>query len=193
MLLVPAIGVALFALGVVLASSPSIMKRRLHPGRCAGCGYSTRGLSTEVCPECGAEFEASRRRQRRKALVFTISGTVLMIVGPASCVSYGVWLVDGMAEHNWSSHQTEAAERRGNEIVAALDAFEKARGVYPGSLRELVPGYIDRIGRAPAGIGRWLYTPTGGRTRFRLECPANRHRYPTMWYDSVDRRWRYDM
>jgi hypothetical protein len=56
-----------FAFGLyLLFGGQWIINRALHvvDGRCASCGYDTRGLNVEVCPECGVGLEQSQTPPR---------------------------------------------------------------------------------------------------------------------------------
>lgn len=68
-------------------------------------------------------------------------------------------LAAGVAVYVYA-HRDEAAiettKDRGDAIIAALDHYRGATGVYPDSLPQLVPGHIDSI-PPPAWGDDWRY------------------------------------
>ena len=43
------------------------------------------------------------------------------------------------------AHRIDIAQSRGEALVSAIQSFRAESGTYPGSLKELVPKYIDRV------------------------------------------------
>ena len=60
-------------------------------------------------------------------------------------------------EAPWSGDRINESIRRGDTIVAAIKAFKQKRGVYPDSLKELVPEFIAKIPSPTAGTCEWKY------------------------------------
>ena len=97
----------------------------------------------------------------------------------------------------------EESKRRGEQLVAALDAYQLARGSFPAQLDELVPGHIATIEQPIWGLQRWRYrrysaadavpataeVATADRVYFQLSVAADESGYPVLYYDFTARRW----
>lgn len=81
----------------------------------------------------------------------------------------------------------------GDEIVTALKAFRKETAVFPDTLADLVPNYMERIPAPVAGVPRWFYRVDGYTGEFALEFGSmwQRGKYPDPSYaiDSITFRW----
>lgn len=110
------------------------------------------------------------------------------------------------------AHRDESAledsKRRGEQLVAALDAYQRERGSFPEQLDELVPEHIATIEQPIWGLQRWRYrrysaadavpataevstaeATTADRVYFQLSVAADESGYPVLYYDFTARRW----
>jgi hypothetical protein len=101
----------------------------------------------------------------------------------------------------------EESKRRGEQLVAALDAYQRERGSFPEQLDELVPGHIATVEQPTWGLQRWRYrrystvdavpstevaaaeAATADRVYFQLSVAADESGYPVLYYDFTARRW----
>lgn len=88
----------------------------------------------------------------------------------------------------WTTANIVETQRRGEQIIAAVDAHIEAHGKVPGSIDDLV----DLKKLAPlTGNRAWSYRrrPGGG---YVLSFSANHDDYPCAWFDSTIGEWRFD-
>ena len=106
----------------------------------------------------------------------------LVVVCGAVCQGCADWSADAVAE----------SQRRGNAIVAAIDAYKKDHGAYPTDLGELVPEYLSKIDPPTAGSQVWGYGVYKNGAVFCLwfEGPTKYH--PFSGYSSSSRNWMLD-
>ena len=66
-------------------------------GYCRTCGYDMRGLGTEVCPECGTQFDAEETRHfnRRWCFDWLRKGRIAHLVTAAACANAVLFLLTG--------------------------------------------------------------------------------------------------
>lgn len=67
-------------------------------------------------------------------------------------------------------HTTASAEdfRRGNDIIAALEKYRAAHGVYPDTLSVLVPTYLRAVEDPDYGERKWVYIHYGEKRTYGL-------------------------
>ena len=58
---------------------------------------------------------------------------------------------------DWSETSLSATEKRGEPIVAALEAYRAAHGEYPEKLNALIPQYMKEIKPPLVGNHKWHY------------------------------------
>jgi hypothetical protein len=94
---------------------------------------------------------------------------------------------------SWESHKDECISI-GNIIVEALDKYYVDNGVYPKTLDELVPNYLEKVPNHLVGNKQWYYHYRGDdETVFELLFSPNHiHRYPCCFYSSDDKEWYTD-
>lgn len=67
--------------------------RRVGEGQCGFCGYSTVGLPTPICPECGQDHTAVRRRPAYKRFIALLFGVCVWTVGMLLLTETILWTV----------------------------------------------------------------------------------------------------
>jgi hypothetical protein len=81
----------------------------------------------------------------------------------------------------------EHSKLGGNKIIAALEKYKKAEGVYPESLEQMIPNYLDQIVSPSYGEQVWRYFPDAKRTSFSLSFTDKQGNMTTTWHS--DRRF----
>ncbi|MCP4591892.1 MAG: hypothetical protein GY842_14240 [bacterium] len=76
----------------------------------------------------------------------------------------------------WTTGTIEESKRIGNGIARALEAYYEDTGIFPASLDQLVPTYIDEIRPPTAGMPVWDYTSS--EDYFGLSFGCGKDRYP---------------
>jgi hypothetical protein len=79
----------------------------------------------------------------------------------------GVYLGAVVAVFALNYANNRIAEQRANALVSAVNAFHAKHARYPGSLEELVPGFIDRVpvAKYTLGLNRCSYFAQEGDAR----------------------------
>ena len=95
----------------------------------------------------------------------------------------------------WPQERVDRTKRIGDEVVAALERFERDSGVYPEHLSDLVPTYLPLVRDPVVGEGKWSYDmhtwqwPGAPReSYFTLWCRTSGG-YHVLQYSSRARRW----
>lgn len=93
---------------------------------------------------------------------------------------------------NWSSGAVAESQRRGNEIIAAIEDFQRDIGEYPEDLQQLVPKYLQSMKPPTAGSRAWGYGvyKNGGEFNLWFDGPSTYD--PICVYSSSSRDWFYD-
>jgi hypothetical protein len=116
----------------------------------------------------------------------------LWVVGVGSIIYTAALITTGVKQDWWTKRWTTAniAEscRRGDEIVAGLEAYRADRGYYPKSLQALVPLYMPSIPKATAGRTRWNYD-WGSDQSFSLSF-SSRNGENSIQRSAADSEWR---
>ena len=83
------------------------------------------------------------------------------------------------------------AERRANEVVAAVNAYRATTGNWPGTLDQLVPVYLARVPLAKYTISNnsFTYVPGDAPTLMWTEFPPFGRPYFTFGEDGA--HWKY--
>jgi hypothetical protein len=98
-------------------------------------------------------------------------GAILLVSGPVSC-----------------SIQTRLLELRLQPVIAALKTYRNSNGIYPGSLDELVPDYLQSVPSCPKHKLVFFTRNKADTTQFGLTCVTfgfNKHTY-----DSATGAWK---
>ena len=62
---------------------------------------------------------------------------------------------------NWTKENITESQRRGNEIISALEVYRAKNQSYPTKLQELVPVYLSEIKPPLSGNKQWEYVNEG--------------------------------
>jgi hypothetical protein len=85
----------------------------------------------------------------------------MLMLGAAACPPPG------------KGDKAEAGYKACAPVIAALASYHQAKGRYPESLKELVPGYVDSIPEEVNGLAiEYKPTPTSYSLRFSYEGPG---------------------
>jgi hypothetical protein len=122
-------------------------------------------------------------RSDRRGTLIVVGLAVLLACGIATCGG-AVWLLKDAVGWNWSRTQIEESKRIGDTIIVQIERYSADHGMYPNSLDDLVPEYLERITPPVAGLKRWEYTrlTSEGAPEYELAFPSNRDRYPICFY-----------
>jgi hypothetical protein len=102
------------------------------------------------------------------------------------CASALVIALSGCGQ-DWTAAKIAESQRRGNEIVAALERFRANRGEFPKELEELVPDYVAEIIKPVAGSRKWCYARTPDAQDFCLLFGRGDHCYPSYGFQYRDK------
>jgi hypothetical protein len=59
--------------------------------------------------------------------------------------------------YEWSEASIEATEKRGDSIIAALEAYRAQHGEYPKELQDLIPQFAEAVEPPLVGDRKWVY------------------------------------
>lgn len=93
---------------------------------------------------------------------------------------------------DWLPHDVAASQERGNEVVAAIEAFHAANGVYPVGLEDLMPEFIDGLPVPVAGERCWRYVTDRAGSEYVLSFAFDSFQYPICTYSSERPGWKED-
>lgn len=93
---------------------------------------------------------------------------------------------------DWADKDVEETQKRGHEVIAALEAYRKENETYPALLAVLVPDYVPLIRSPTVGRCSWKYTTYHEGREFILKAEGSSEEEPSMWYNSRFRRWSLD-
>jgi hypothetical protein len=113
-------------------------------------------------------------------LFATVIGLLLFVVSPTQ------WEIIA-----WSPNRVKESEQKGNELIAAIEAYRSDNGRYPPGLSDLIPGYIQSVSPPTAGTRRWDYRAHDDGKRFVLKFEMNGG-YPCSYFDSQHEAWYED-
>ncbi|MGI5056716.1 hypothetical protein [Treponema socranskii] len=98
-----------------------------------------------------------------------------------------------LADYDTPTKREQKAIDRGNLIIYALGAYYKDNGVYPESLEDLTPVYLDKIPRPGLSDGlnfrtkfQYIKWPKSFRINFRYDM------FSEFYYESSEGKWRYE-
>jgi hypothetical protein len=111
-----------------------------------------------------------------------------------------ITLVLLFASHsNWTQKNYEETVRRGNEIVAALDAYRLEHQAYPKTIEELRPVYFKEILPPLVGNEKWQYFNNSGGIEAAFSLMVGEYSVendpetgPIMWYSPETKEWLVD-
>lgn len=111
-----------------------------------------------------------------------------------------ILLVAFFASHsNWTQKNYDETVRRGNTIIAALEAYHKRYEEYPRALEELRPIYLKEILPPVVGNGQWQYSNNVGNISGGFSLVVGEHLIendpetdPIMWYSPDTKGWPVD-
>jgi hypothetical protein len=94
----------------------------------------------------------------------------------------------------WSKQQIDESKRRGNDIIAALEAYKKEQSAYPERLDMLVPKYLPKIEPPVVGGPVWHYETWDHYAQFDIWFGNIDVRVsePVYKYSSESRIWSYN-
>ena len=87
-------------------------------------------------------LESQRHYSRRRAIMY---------VALAACLT-------GCNRQDWSSQSIATTKRTGDAIIGALTRYHDDHHVYPSTLNELVPTYLNAIDPPAVGPRHWDYS-----------------------------------
>jgi hypothetical protein len=93
---------------------------------------------------------------------------------------------------DWSKEAVAQSQRRGDKIIAALEAYKADHTTYPKALDELVPQYLSKIEPPTAGSEVWFYETYEGGSVFKLLFKGPTKYHPSCWYLSSSPDWWLD-
>jgi hypothetical protein len=128
------------------------------------------GAVVVVLPLSFLKRNAPHRRQTLKGIGICLGALVLVIV---------------MVKVN-----AYVAPLHAQRVVDAIESYRAAKGVYPKTLDDLVPQFIDHVPYAQYTLGGFFYYMRGGTT----EAPivfCNPHGMDHRGYDFRTKRWTY--
>lgn len=131
-------------------------------------------------------------KRRRFGCVLSVASIMLLV---AWIVSGGVF--SSFFRHNQFTRLPATPEgideslRRGDRIIAALDAYRAEHGAYPETIDALVPGYLAQIERPTVGDQLWDYR-VDPKLGFMLTMPIGPF-YQKYWRAGTDTAWKADM
>ena len=85
-------------------------------------------------------------------LRITAIGKAMFLILSSSCLFAGC---GGNAD--WTADRIEQSERRGDDVVRALESYHSKNGKYPNALVQLQPEFIRVIAPPLAGRQKWDY------------------------------------
>ncbi len=138
------------------------------------------------------EHTASGRAKRRpRLIVIALVGGVALLFG---LIGLGAGIVvalvrEGIINPSWTDANIADSRTRAATIIAALDEYHTAHGVYPERLGDLSPDYLAQVPEPVAGVPEWTYGATDAGHEFVLQFSANQHDNPTSWYESRHEGW----
>ena len=98
-----------------------------------------------------------------------------------------------LADYDIPTKREQKAIDRGNLIINALAAYYKDNGVYPESLEDLTPVYLDKIPRPGLSDGlnfrtkfQYIKWPKSFRISFRYDM------FSEFYYESSEGKWHYE-
>lgn len=131
------------------------------------------------------------RRPGPSARTVILASIVCLVFGGAG-VGVGLFIAAvraGVVNPYWNDSNVATSQARAESIIAALTAYHDSVGMYPETLDQLAPEFIDRIPRPTAGEDEWSYASTNAGEDFILQFSANELGLPTAWYESRHRKW----
>ena len=132
-----------------------------------------------------------RRRGSIKVKLPRLKSILLLIVILASIPIGGITYL--AARDAYRDRQIRKTCRIGERVlVPALFAYHEKQGVYPATLDDLTPTYLNQIPRPTTGDGKWLYSRLeNGEYEFGFK-DANDERHPSAFYSSGRDEWDID-
>lgn len=91
---------------------------------------------------------------------------------------------------NWTKENIAESQRRGNEIISALEVYRKKYENYPEALEQLVPMYIAEIRPPLAGNKKWEYEKEN--TGFYLGFGDDPDADPVSYFSFTSKEWVMD-
>ncbi len=103
-------------------------------------------------------------------------------------------LAAGAASYLWDRYSFRSAKRQGLAIAKALVEYRDLHGIFPSSLHELTPEFLERTPSPRWGLGRWEYVVLIPEQEFMLSLCANESCYPALHYvyKGSDGDWWFD-
>lgn len=127
---------------------------------------------------------------RRFVLACAVVMALTTITAISACgIPCGWWI---WKCRQWSDWRVAESERRGNAIVAALEGYREAHGVYPGSLRALIPKYLTEASPPVAGNRYWRYHTSESGQDFELAFGDDSVWFPSDSITANDDSWYFD-
>lgn len=93
---------------------------------------------------------------------------------------------------NWSEDKILASQERGDRIAAALNKYHADNGIFPKSLKDLTPKYINEITPPMAGNQEWRYAIIENGNDFILIFEDDSPHLPTATRKSQSVNWLVD-
>jgi hypothetical protein len=106
--------------------------------------------------------QSSQTTPRRVALSVVVKLVLasLLLAAPGVVLSVGYLTYDA-AFSDWAPRKIAESQRRGDVIVAAIQAYRQRDGRYPHSLEAMVPHFLERVEPPTAGKRMWIYEQDG--------------------------------
>lgn len=94
---------------------------------------------------------------------------------------------------NWTRENINESQRRGDEIVSALETYQAKHHSYPAKLKELVPMYLAEIKPPLAGNKQWEYVAGGNEGKgFYLGFGDDPDTDPVSYFSYNSKEWVMD-
>ena len=92
----------------------------------------------------------------------------------------------------WTESSVAESQRRGDQLVAALERYKFDHKQYPPNLDALVPEYLGALPLPTAGDRTWRYEPLENGSKFHLRFAMDEKEYPVCRFYSGSEGWYED-